>query len=57
MAVGADSDAFSSLDRGGENGQAGIGTGSTERLVRPSQIKKSKKQGKHITNMIDDTKP
>ena len=45
MAVGADSDVYSSLDRAGENGQAGIGTGSTERLVRPSQIKKNKKQG------------
>ena len=36
---------YSSLDRTGENGQAGMGTGSTERLVRPSQFKKNKKQG------------
>ena len=40
MAVGHDSDVYSSLDRAGENG-----TGSTERLVRPSQMKKNK-QGK-----------
>ena len=43
MAHGADSDVCSSLDRTGENGQA---TGSTERLVRPSQIRKNKKQGR-----------
>ena len=41
MAGGHDSDVYSSLDRAGENG-----TGSTERLVRPSQMKKNK-QGKN----------
>ena len=45
MAVGADSDVYSSLDRTCGNGQ---GAGSTERLVRPSQIRKNKKQGKHL---------
>ena len=38
MAGGHDSDMYSSLDRAGENGDASIGTGSTERLVRPSQM-------------------
>ena len=42
---GHDSDMYSSLDRTGENGEAVMGTGSTERLVRPSQMKKNK-QGK-----------
>ena len=42
MAGGHDSDVYSSLDRAGENG-----TGSTERLVRPSQMKKNK-QGKKV---------
>ena len=45
LAGGHESDVYSSLDRTGENGDAGMGTGSTERLVRPSQMKKNK-QGK-----------
>ena len=45
IAGGHDSDMYSSLDRAGENGDASMGTGSTERLVRPSQMKKNK-QGK-----------
>ena len=46
MAQGHDSDVYSSLDRTGENGDHG--TGSTERLVRPSQMKKNK-QGKSFS--------
>lgn len=42
LAGGHESDVYSSLDRTGENGDTGMGTGSTERLVRPSQMKKNK---------------
>ena len=51
MAGGHDSDMYSSLDRAGENGDASIGTGSTERLVRPSQMKKNK-QGRRASVII-----
>ena len=51
IAGGHDSDMYSSLDRAGENGDASMGTGSTERLVRPSQMKKNK-QGKQAYFML-----
>ena len=49
IAGGHDSDVYSSLDRAGENGDHG--TGSTERLVRPSQMKKNK-QGKKASFIL-----
>ena len=52
---GHESDVYSSLDRTGENGEGGMGTGSTERLVRPSQMKKNKQGKKNLRFLVIPT--